>query len=105
MNILKNHFLFNKKTENNKGLNHEIVDQYKPKVLVQNSYVKNIFQRSLIFKEADMHIARLDVRKDQGVSKISKDRMYPALPTPGSPASQEVKLMKALEIFLIETKF
>ena len=38
----------------------------------------------------------LDVRKDQGVSKISKDRMYPALPTPGSPASQEVKLMKAL---------
>ena len=43
----------------------EIVDQYKPKVLVQNSYVKNIFQRSLIFKEADMHIARLDVRKDR----------------------------------------
>ena len=29
MNILKNHFLFNKKHENTKGLNHEIVDQYK----------------------------------------------------------------------------
>ncbi len=29
MNILKNHFLFNKKPENTKGLNHEIVDQYK----------------------------------------------------------------------------
>jgi len=28
MNILKKHFYFNKKPENNKGLNHEIVDQY-----------------------------------------------------------------------------
>ena len=28
MNILKNHFLFNKKTESNKDLNYEVVDQY-----------------------------------------------------------------------------
>ena len=29
MNILKHLFLFNKNTENNEGLNHEVVDQYK----------------------------------------------------------------------------
>ena len=29
MNILKNLFLFNKKTENNKDLNHIVVDQYR----------------------------------------------------------------------------
>ena len=28
MNILKSHFLFNKKTENNEGLSNEMVDQY-----------------------------------------------------------------------------
>ena len=43
----------------------KIVDQYKPKILVQNSYVMKIFQKSSIFKEAEMHIARLDVRKER----------------------------------------
>ncbi len=43
----------------------KIIDQFKPKILVQNSYVKKIFQKSSIFKEAEMHIARLDVRKER----------------------------------------
>lgn len=42
-----------------------IVDKFKPKILAQNTYVKKIFQKSSIFKEAEIHIARLDVRKDR----------------------------------------
>tara|TARA_B100001769_G_C22109098_1_gene599604 strand:- start:1232 stop:2497 length:1266 start_codon:yes stop_codon:yes gene_type:complete len=52
-------------TKKNLIAKKKIVDQYKPKVLVQNSYVMKIFQKSSIFKEAEMHIARLDVRKER----------------------------------------
>ena len=52
-------------TKKNLMAKKEILDKYKPKVLVQNSYVKKIFQRSSIFKKAEMHIARLDVRKER----------------------------------------
>ena len=52
-------------TKENLIAKKKIVDQYKPKILVQNSYVKKIFQKSSIFKEAEMHIARLDVRKER----------------------------------------
>jgi len=52
-------------TKKNLIAKKKIVNQYKPKVLVQNSYVMKIFQKSSIFKEAEMHIARLDVRKER----------------------------------------
>lgn len=42
-----------------------IVKKYKPKVLVQNTYVRKIFEKSSIFKDVEMHIARLDVRKER----------------------------------------
>tara|TARA_Y100001970_G_scaffold292847_1_gene436141 strand:+ start:3931 stop:5196 length:1266 start_codon:yes stop_codon:yes gene_type:complete len=52
-------------TKENLTTKKKIVDQYKPKILVQNTYVKKIFKKSAIFKKAEMHIARLDVRKER----------------------------------------
>ncbi len=52
-------------TKKNLIAKKKIVNKYHPKVLVQNSYVKKIFDKSSIFKEAEMHIARLDVRKER----------------------------------------
>jgi glycosyltransferase involved in cell wall biosynthesis len=52
-------------TKKNLTEKKRIVDRFKPKILAQNTYVKKIFQKSSIFNEAEIHIARLDVRKDR----------------------------------------
>jgi glycosyltransferase involved in cell wall biosynthesis len=43
----------------------QIVEKYRPKVLVPNTYVKKIFETSSIFKRSEMLIARLDVRNER----------------------------------------
>tara|TARA_B100000795_G_scaffold59933_1_gene39994 strand:+ start:1790 stop:3064 length:1275 start_codon:yes stop_codon:yes gene_type:complete len=52
-------------TKKNLITKKQIVEKYKPKVLVPNTYVKKIFEKSSIFKESEMLIARLDVRNER----------------------------------------
>jgi len=65
MNILKNIFLFKKNSENNKGLNHEIVDQYvEIAKLVKEARIKQnltIKELSLISKIPEQTIKSIEI--------------------------------------------
>ena len=66
MNILKNLFLFNKKTENNKDLNNEIVDYYsKIAKLVSEARI----QQNLTIQE----LSRISKINEQTINSIEKN--------------------------------
>ena len=52
-------------TQKNLKEKKRIVDTYKPKVLVQNTYVEKIFSKSSIFKNSTTKIVRLDTRPER----------------------------------------
>ena len=68
MNILKSHFLFNKKTENNEGLSNEMVDQYiEIAKLVKEARIKQnltIKQLSLLSKIPEAIINSIENNDD-----------------------------------------
>ena len=66
MNILKNLFLFNKKTENDKVLNHEVVDQYSQIAkLVKEARIK----QKLTIKE----LSRISKVPEQTINSIENN--------------------------------
>ena len=66
MNILKNLFLFNKKTENDKVLNHEVVDQYSQIAkLVKEARIK----QKLTIKE----LSRISKIPEQTINSIENN--------------------------------
>ena len=69
MNILKNLFLFNKKTQDNKVLNHEEVDNYKEVAdLVKEARVK----QKLTIQELS-HISKIPSQTISSIEENNKD--------------------------------
>ena len=63
---MKNFFLFNKKTENNKGLNHELIDQYKEMAkLVKEARI----QQNLTIQE----LSRISKIPEQTINSIENN--------------------------------
>ena len=75
MNFLKNIFLFNKKAENNKGLNHETLDQYEEIAkIVKGARI----QQNLTIKELS-EISKIPAQTINNIEKNEKNSIpkYP----------------------------
>jgi len=60
-----NFFNFFNITKKNLIEKKRIVEKYNPKVLVQNTYVQNIFQKSSVFQNSQTDIVRLETRRER----------------------------------------